>query len=192
MFHSLLASIYSLIFPSYSLIIPNLWLGDINAAHNYDFFKKNKIDIIVNCSKDIPFIFEINEKVKDLELLTYRLTIDDSLLEKDFIKMEEYFETVLPIIFNHYKQGKKILIHCFAGKQRSAMFTAALLKVMLDNSNELEFENLKNDNDKKKQFDNIINFILSKRYHAFTFGYRINFKKSYERHFKLYDKFHYF
>jgi protein tyrosine/serine phosphatase len=183
MFHYILASFYNLFFDSYSLIITNLWIGDINAAHNYEFLKENNIDIIVNCSKDLPFIYEINEKAKDLNLETYRIPVDDSLLEKDFIEMEKYFSSVLPVILNHYLDNKRILVHCYMGKQRSAIFTAALLKVMLDNG--IKIQNLEKQSDKKKEFDNIIKFILSKRYQAFTFGYRVNFKKTYKRYFNI-------
>lgn len=183
MLYYILASIYNLFFDSYNLIIPNIWLGDINAAHNYNFLKENNINVVVNCSNDLPFIFEINHEIPDLQLATYRIPVDDSLLEKDFIKMQNYFDIMLPIIFEHYKQNKKILIHCHMGKQRSAIFLSALLKVMLDNG--VKIENLQKNSDQKQEFNEIINFILSKRYQAFTFGYRINFKKSYERYFKI-------
>lgn len=183
MINYILYSIYNLFFDSYSLIISNLWLGDISAAHNLEFIKQNNIDIIVNCTKNYPFIFEINQDAKCLNLETYRIPVDDSLLEKDFILMEQWFDILLPIILQKYKEGKKILINCFAGKQRSAVFTAALLKKMLDNG--VKIDGVEKNIDQKKEFENIISFILSKRYHAFTFGYRINFKKSYERYFKI-------
>jgi len=183
MFSYILTSIYNLFFSSYSLVIPNLWLGDINSAHNYEFLKENNINVIVNCTPDLPFIDEINEDAKKLYLVTYRIPVNDSLLEKDFILMEQWFKILLPTILNRYKAGNKILVHCHAGKQRSCAFTAALLKSILDDR--LDIEGLETENDPKQQFKNIINFILSKRYQAFTFGYRINFKKSYERYFKI-------
>ena len=134
-------------------------------------------------SKSYPFIFEINEEAKCLNLETYRIPVEDSLLEKDFILMEQWFDILVPIILEKYKEGKKILIHCFAGKQRSAVFTAALLKKIIES--DIKIDGLEKNTDQKKEFENIINFILSKRYQAFTFGYRINFKKSYERYFKI-------
>jgi protein-tyrosine phosphatase len=185
MFEYLLVSLYNLFFDSYSLIIPNLWLGDINAAHNIDFLKENKIDVIVNCTKGYPFIYEINDEAKELKLETYRIPVEDSLLEKDFIIMEQWFDILLPIILQHYKENKRILIHCFAGKQRSAIFVAALLKTILDNNCGLKIENLEKNQDITQEYKDIINFILSKRYHAFTYGFRINFEKSYKRYFKI-------
>lgn len=183
MLYYIFSYIHKFLFASSSLIVPNLWLGDINAAHDYEFIKKNKIDIIINCTKDLPFITEVNDEAKDLEIDYYRLPVDDSLLEKDFILMQHCFDMVLPTILEKYKEGKHILVHCFVGKQRSAIFMAALLKSMLDNG--IKIDGLEKNLDSKKEFDNIVNFILSKRYHAFTFGYRINFKKSYERYFKI-------
>lgn len=184
MFEYFLASVYNLFFDSYNLIIPNLWLGDINAAHNLQFLKENNIDIVVNCTKNLPFISEINSEAKNLSLNFYRIPVDDSLLEKDMVLMEQWFDILLPVILEKYRENKKILINCHMGKQRSAIFVAALLKLLLDNNINIENLNNVNDND-KKQFENIVNFMLSKRYQVFTFGYRINFKKTYERYFKI-------
>jgi hypothetical protein len=66
------------------------------------------------------------------------------------------------------------------GKQRSAIVVAALLKVLLDYRYiDLSIGTI----DKKKQFDYICNYIVIKRPQAFTFGYRINFKKTFYRYF---------
>ena len=44
----------------YNEIIPNLYLGSIEASQDFNFISKNNISIIVNCSKDIDNKFSIN------------------------------------------------------------------------------------------------------------------------------------
>ena len=93
--------------------------------------------------------------------------------------MEEYFRIVLPFLLQKYTvEKKRILIHCFAGKQRSAIVVAAFLKVLSD-------KNLINlpENVNQQQFESIRNFMLSKRPQVFTYGYRVNFQKTFERYF---------
>ena len=56
-------------------IIPGLWLGDKNIALNKDFYKDNSIDIVINCSKDLPFI--------NLDIEKVRLKIHDNLEKEE-------------------------------------------------------------------------------------------------------------
>jgi hypothetical protein len=125
--------LYDFIYTDISVdeIIPGLWLGNYKAALDIDFLKQNKIDLIINCTPNIPFIN--NEKSLNIE--TYRIPVNDSLLERDFILMEKYFKIAIPMLLQKYTiENKKILIHCHMGKQRSAILTAALLKVLIDNN----------------------------------------------------------
>ena len=39
----------------YNMIIPNLYLGNIKAAHDIDFLKKCDIKAIINCTDKEPF-----------------------------------------------------------------------------------------------------------------------------------------
>jgi hypothetical protein len=160
-------------------VIPGLWLGNYKAALNIDFLKQNKIDLIINCTPNIPFIIR-----KNIE--TYRIPVNDSLLERDFILMEKYFKIVIPMLLRKYTiENKKILIHCHMGKQRSAILTAALLKVLIDN-NYISLPEIPKDIGSKKQFEYICNYLLSKRHQVFTYGLRINFEPTYKRFFKIF------
>jgi protein tyrosine/serine phosphatase len=159
-------------------IIPNLWLGNYKTAHDINFLKENKINLILNCTPDISFIDE--KIIEELKIETYRIPVNDSLLEKDIILMEDYLKIFIPLLFNKYIVEKKnILIHCHAGKQRSAIVVAALLKVLIDKQL-IKLTNRTND-----QFTSIYNYLLEKRPQVFTYGLRVNFEKSYKRFFKL-------
>jgi hypothetical protein len=57
-----------------SEIIPGrLWLGGIRSALDEEFLMENKITVIFNCTKDIPFI-QLPQ-----EMTYYRVPVDDNL-----------------------------------------------------------------------------------------------------------------
>lgn len=162
-------------------IIPRLWLGNYKAALDFDFLSKNKINLVINCTPNIPFVS--NSNVIGIE--TFRIPVYDSLLEKDIILMEQYFKIIIPLLLRKYTIEKKnILIHCHAGKQRSAIVTAALLKVLVDN-NYINIIDIPKQHNKIKQFNYIYNYMLSKRPKVFSYGFRVNFEKTYFRYFNI-------
>lgn len=100
------------------LIIPNLYLGDISAAHDV-------------------------EKLKSLNI-THVLTIEDNSLDSSvYKKFDKYkfkkladhqfsdilavFEECLTFIDEAIKEGNNILVHCFAGMSRSATLVLAYI-----------------------------------------------------------------
>lgn len=166
-------------------ILPGLWLGNYHSALDPEFIKKNNINMIINCTKTIPFIQETIQSVDLLHLETYRIPVNDSLLQQDFILMEKYFRIVVPLLLRKWTIEKKnILIHCHAGKQRSAIVTAALLKVLIDN-NYINLTEIPKGIDQQKQFEYICNYLLLKRPNVFTYGFRINFQSSFKRYFNI-------
>lgn len=174
--------------PSVTEIIPGLWLGNHQSAINIVFLKKNNINFILNCTPNTPFFNEIHSK-KSLsefqEIDTYRIPVKDSLLEKDFILMEKYLKIILPILIKKYTSDKKnILIHCQAGKQRSAIVVAALLKRLLD-KNYINIDSIPKNISKEQQYQLIYDYLLSKRSQVFTYGLRINFDSTYKRFFNF-------
>lgn len=103
------------------LIIPRLWLGNADSAKNRAAIVQRGINVIVNCTKDIPFaaIPEVPYR--------YRVKIDDDLSQKEIGNMSRALRAVLPIIHFHWLRGDTILIHCAMGIQRSAIVTMAYL-----------------------------------------------------------------
>ena len=100
-------------------IIPGLWLGDKNISINRQFYKDNNIEIVINCSKDLPFI--------NLEVEKVRLKVHDNLEKDEIISMYNLLEYTTKYINDNLLLCKNILIHCYAGKQRSATLVVAYI-----------------------------------------------------------------
>ena len=100
-------------------IIPNLWLGNIKIAQNNTFFEKYNIDCVINCSNDIPFYSNYTKNI--------RIAVNDNLKSSEIDKMYSYLHKACDIINKYLSLNKKILVHCYAGKQRSACVIAAFL-----------------------------------------------------------------
>jgi protein-tyrosine phosphatase len=180
-------------FENVSLIIPKneksgaLWLGNYKSAIDPVFLKENNINVIINCSPDLPYIHDILDSTQHgLEKIeSFRIPVYDSLLEQDIYIMEEYLYKVLPFILKRLLKDKKnILIHCYAGAQRSSCVTVCVLYILVDN-NIIEFENVEKTKDKSKLMKRLIEFLLEKRPRVFSYGFRVNFKKSIESFFGL-------
>ena len=109
-------------------IIPNLWLGNLKAAHDEMFLKNAGIQVVFNCTKDAPFHPSIRRR--------YRVPVDDNLQEDEIRNMELWSYEIVYKLMNEYKQGRPILVHCHAGMQRSpavvAMFLIVLHRMTLD------------------------------------------------------------
>lgn len=166
-----------------------LFLGNYQSALDSKFINDNKISVIVNCSKDLPYIYDIMDDHGLSRLETFRIPVNDSLMDEDFYIMEQYLHTVIPFLLKKLLVEKKnILVHCRAGRQRSASVIAALLFILIENkimkfdkSNEL----LQYSTNRSKIMDNVIKYILIKRPQAFSYGMRVNFKPSLDEYLNL-------
>lgn len=178
--------LYNILFKSRDVdqIIPGLWLGNYKCALDKSFLKSKGISIIINCTPNKPFITEM-ENVDNMNIETYRIPVNDSLLERDILLMQDYFKIIIPLLLKKYITEKRsILIHCQAGKQRSAILTAVLLKILHDKEY-ISLIKIPPYVYGKEQFKYICNYMLSKRPQVFTYGLRVNFEQSYIRFFGI-------
>ncbi len=104
-------------------IIPGLWLGNRVAALDPEFHSAKKIRTVFNCTKDIPFQPTVKR--------CYRVPVDDNLEMEEIRNLEHWsFEVVYKIAAEMRRareQGEAVLVHCFAGMQRSAACVAMYL-----------------------------------------------------------------
>lgn len=158
-------------------IIPGIWVGNYKSALDQKYLNENKIKVVVNCTPDYPFTL-------DQTIDKIRIPVRDSQLEKDFLLMEYYFKFIIPYLITKYKSRQNILIHCYAGKQRSCILMAALLKSLVD-TKLITIDSIPSHLKPKAQLFQIIQHIISKRPQAFTYGFKINFRPTYERFFGI-------
>ena len=133
-----------------------------------------KISVIVNCSKDIKDTFSLNllkpieDAPKEVQewlynnsyyIKYYRINVDDNGKDIEIINFHKYTMQILHSVYEEYKNGKNILVHCLAGNQRSAAFVTAFLML---------YKNIR--------LDESINYVLEKKPNVFFFGRTINFK----------------
>jgi len=101
-------------------IIPNLFLGDITASRNKEFYESMNIGMVVNCSKTIPFL-------EGRDFKKVRVPVDDNLKDVEIDNLAKWGPSIIRKIWEEYRKGTTILVHCHAGMQRSAAVVAMFL-----------------------------------------------------------------
>jgi protein-tyrosine phosphatase len=107
----------------YSCIMPNLYLGNVNASSDVEFLESHKIQAVVNCSKDIPYHSYFYEKSK------YRIAVEDNKDPKNLDLFEEEVYEALKFIDLHINNDQAVLVHCYYGLMRSATLIACYLLI---------------------------------------------------------------
>ena len=132
-------------------ILPLLWLGDIRSAKNKSFFDDNNIEIVINCTKDISFFSNYTKNI--------RISVNDNLEEEEIDKFYLYIDKGVDLINKEILNFKNILVHCYAGKQRSASIISCYLMKYGNMSLKESIESIKSK--RSVAFTPEINFIKS-------------------------------
>ena len=103
-------------------IIPNVWLGNLKAAHDETFLSNAGIQTVFNATKDAPFHSSIRRR--------YRVPVDDNLQDSEIRNLELWSYEIVYKLLKEYKEGRPVLIHCHAGMQRSPAITAMFLMTL--------------------------------------------------------------
>ena len=98
-------------------ILSGLWLGNITDAKNLQFI--NTMDIVINCSKTIPF--------KSKGTRNVRVGVDDNLEPIEIKNLYLLLPKITEFIHSSLKKNEIIFVHCHAGIQRSASVIVAYL-----------------------------------------------------------------
>jgi protein tyrosine/serine phosphatase len=104
----------------YDEITEYLYVGGIESSQK----EWSNFKLIVNCTKDISFPSQKLEKT-DPECI--RISVNDIPDECD--NMTKYMRetNVLERMHEHIRKGEPVLVHCFAGMQRSCAIVACYL-----------------------------------------------------------------
>lgn len=110
---------------NYDQILPKLFLGNIEASKDIQFFKNNNIQAIVNCTENEPFheYFE-NDSSK------YKLRIDvkDSRETENIQLFYSKIDDAVSFIDDQINnKNNTVFIHCYWGFMRSATIVACYL-----------------------------------------------------------------
>lgn len=105
-------------------IIANIWLGNLTASHDRAFIEKHGIRVIINCTKDLPFA----DFCVDMNIKMHRLPVYDRREARELATMEAHIDAMVDILRDCHRRRLPVLVHCFAGAQRSATVVACFLK----------------------------------------------------------------
>jgi predicted protein tyrosine phosphatase len=101
-------------------ILPGLFIGDRENAADAKWLKQNRITVLINCTKTLPF----PDNAGLIHVL--RVSVRDNLETSEIEKMRKYLVPVSDKIAE-WLPNHNILVHCYAGRQRSSSIILAYL-----------------------------------------------------------------
>lgn len=97
-------------------ILPFLWIGGCNDASRMPPGTK----LVVNCTTDVPFYGDAATQTH------IRIPIEDNGDPKQqALALQHWTPELMETIQSHISTGRPVLVHCLAGRQRSAATVAA-------------------------------------------------------------------
>lgn len=104
-------------------VLDGIYIGNHRSASSRSFLATTGTAGVVNCTANIPNHFAFDESLQYL-----RVPVHDNLANRDVNKLLTYFPVACEFIHKvRVIEGKPVLVHCQAGKQRSAAVVAAFL-----------------------------------------------------------------
>jgi protein-tyrosine phosphatase len=99
-------------------IFPNLYIGNQEASATYG----SQFDMVVNCTPDVPFA---QRRISDPDAaVTVRIAINDHPSQNPLMLEAMNKGGVLERMHDVLQRGRKVLVHCHAGMQRSCAVVA--------------------------------------------------------------------
>lgn len=96
-------------------ILENVWLGDANDSKQTYLY-----DVIVNCTKEVKFS-------EGGYYIPFRIPIDDIGEEAQFKILRMMLPNLCSKMYEWEKGKKRVLVHCYAGQQRSCCVLACYM-----------------------------------------------------------------
>lgn len=131
-----------------SKIKKNLYICSLDSAYDSKVLKKYKIDIIINCTK--------LKRKNYTKLKYYKIPINDDPESSDINYLKKNYKNIIHFIDSSLKKGKRILVHCYYGYQRSPSVVAMYIMYKYNMSYKSACKYIKKK--RKVCFDKHINF----------------------------------
>lgn len=102
-----------------SLVLPNLWLGNLDLTRDFEFLRENKIShVITLLESDYSSPELVAQGVTHMRILIHDLEEEP---------IYDIFERTCAFLDNAMKNGGCVYVHCFMGISRSPTIVAAYL-----------------------------------------------------------------
>jgi len=109
-------------------IIPNLWVGNLKSRNDLHFLVSRNIMCVINCCKhdiiDRYGIISLPLNIKQVHLGIIEHGPED---QRSINSMLVVLESCYSMIDYYLNKGQSVLVHCYAGKQRSPTIIMAYL-----------------------------------------------------------------
>jgi len=100
----------------------SVWLGDRKASSRAEWLRECAIGAVVNVTDELPNLFE-HEGIVEY----HSVRLEDTACDETVEAMAGALDGAIDFIDAHVRAGKGVLVHCFAGRSRSATVVLAYL-----------------------------------------------------------------
>ena len=113
--------LYSLVnIPTYTEIIPNLYVGNITAVNNEEIMRDLNISTVISAIKER----EVNNY---FGIEYHKISVRDNFKKSEIDKFYNSLDYNVNLINDNLNNNKKVFVHCYRGSQRSCSLISAYL-----------------------------------------------------------------
>lgn len=103
-------------------VLKHLYLGPLTAAHDLQLLQDRNIRCIINCTPLDPFHADLPAHIE-----THRVPVEDEDTSEANLLMFQCIPEATTLMHGHLLMQHGVLVHCYAGRSRSATVVTAYL-----------------------------------------------------------------